>query len=217
MGKHKIRKYSKLMSLCVVGESKPFYTSSIEKINQDIKSYICFFSSGPTVHVNTLNGYLFTCNILELYDKISTHITNESYYIISIIINNVVLQSPYLITTVHMLAPYIQTTNDEIQITLIKEFKSTILSNRSENSKYTFNFRVSTLEQFYYNLDLWKDQKLMNILNMNYILSSCTKLNYINNSKYYLKKSKYRIYTIICRYHNEVNHEDYLNFLVYYH
>jgi len=34
---------------------------------------------------------------------------------------------------------------------------------------------------------------------------------------YYLKKSKYRIYTIICRYHNEVNHEDYLNFLVYYH
>jgi hypothetical protein len=151
-----------------------------EYFYQDLEYYAYVSSLGPMVYVNGLNGELFSCRLLELFDNIHRYYgCNELTNHLVFVHNNQIIATPYLITSIHMLENFLDKNTDELYLTIIKQENPI-----TDTKGFTFDFRFGKLDSFYEKLLIWKDHKFNQILEGNNIINKF----YVNDI--YLTESK---------------------------
>ena len=137
-----------------------------DELYQNIDYIENILSYGPLITVNNLNGILFKCNLLNLYDELIT--SNDLDYDIKIIIENNILESNYNNTLIHMLEEYIFDDTLELNITIVKISKNTL----TNITNHSYEFRYNKITNFYSKLIKWKNYnleiELYNYYNINY-------------------------------------------------
>jgi hypothetical protein len=138
------------------------------------------FSYGPKINVHDINGFLFSCKLLDLFDLLK----NSEDYLVKIVIDTNVLESNCISTLIHMLEEYIINHLDELNITIIKEFKSINIL------EHSYEFRKEKLNKFYAKLIDWKNNILEIELLNNYDLKLNKILYYIDFNNLFLNKKQ---------------------------
>lgn len=153
-----------------------------DELYQNIEFLEYELSHGPIINVNTLAGYQFSCNLLDLYNNIMLYIKDNNFNI-TISIKDEILKSDFNDTCVHMLEKYICNDTYELDIIII-----IINNNNYINDNHSYDYRIDKLISFYTKLKEWKNNCMILDLWNNYNLIFKNILYYIDFNDLFLDK-----------------------------
>jgi hypothetical protein len=152
-------------------------------------------SLGPNINVFDISGKLFDCKLMELKNYLIKHIDNFDELKISIIINDSIIQCPYIDTLIFMLEYFITDDIEELNINIVIEEKSYF---DYDFNDFNYDYRSLKVNNFFEKLRSWKNKRFCKIMITEYQNKKKKYFDfldqYLNNCKKNENVNLYHIY-----------------------